>query len=273
MSADQNERGLLLKLLFWLAVVFVAVTLVWATIGRLPLWWYPLQEAALFGDSFGYVNALFSGLALGGVVVAIFLQTMELRYQRKELEESQRIWNETAQSQAATAEAQRQSLDRLKEQADALLMAGYINALVATTQRPPIGQITPEGQQAHDRVEAIAKVLDERVGSVLGTLQPRTKGEWLSEHLQRLATAFQVQWDTCEKHGGKGMNIEDSKARLEELRRELTAVFQHFDDGLMMASTNVLDQIQSLAHRSVREPTTADEEKRPARLLGRRGQN
>ena len=35
------------------------------------------EAAALYGDSFGYVNALFSGLALGGVVVALIIQAME----------------------------------------------------------------------------------------------------------------------------------------------------------------------------------------------------
>ena len=35
-----------------------------------------------FGDMFGAVNALFSGLAFGGVIVAILLQRQELKAQR-----------------------------------------------------------------------------------------------------------------------------------------------------------------------------------------------
>ena len=40
------------------------------------------------GDMFGAVNALFSGLALAGVVVAIWFQSKELRLQREELEQT-----------------------------------------------------------------------------------------------------------------------------------------------------------------------------------------
>lgn len=38
------------------------------------------------GDSFGAVNALFSGLALAGIILTILMQRVELKLQRKELE-------------------------------------------------------------------------------------------------------------------------------------------------------------------------------------------
>lgn len=38
-----------------------------------------------FGDMFGAINALFSGLAFAGVIYAIMLQRMELSYQREDL--------------------------------------------------------------------------------------------------------------------------------------------------------------------------------------------
>ena len=43
------------------------------------------ETSGAAGDTFGAINALFSGLALGGVILAIFLQREELRLQRKEL--------------------------------------------------------------------------------------------------------------------------------------------------------------------------------------------
>ncbi len=43
-------------------------------------------ERGTFGDMFGAVNSLFSGLALAGVIIAIFLQRKELELQRQELE-------------------------------------------------------------------------------------------------------------------------------------------------------------------------------------------
>jgi len=45
-----------------------------------------LPERGSFGDMFGAVNALFSGLAFAGVIIAILLQKNELSLQRKELE-------------------------------------------------------------------------------------------------------------------------------------------------------------------------------------------
>lgn len=51
--------------------------------------WYFLQgnvNRGTFGDMFGTVNALFSGLAFGGVIYAILLQRKELILQRRELE-------------------------------------------------------------------------------------------------------------------------------------------------------------------------------------------
>ena len=50
--------------------------------------WYLLKDMTnrgTFGDMFGAVNALYSGLAFAGVVFAILLQSKELKLQRKEL--------------------------------------------------------------------------------------------------------------------------------------------------------------------------------------------
>ena len=55
-----------------------------------------------FGDSFGGVNSLFSGLALGGIIYTIFLQKKELSLQREELKETReefKIQNETLRLQ------------------------------------------------------------------------------------------------------------------------------------------------------------------------------
>mgnify|MGYP000028694230 CR=1 FL=1 len=47
---------------------------------------HDLPDRGSFGDMFGAVNALFSGLAFAGVIIAILLQKNELSLQRKELE-------------------------------------------------------------------------------------------------------------------------------------------------------------------------------------------
>lgn len=70
------------KVLWLFAFVFLAwlATLLVVT-NVLPGW----QERGQFGDLFGSVNALFSGLAFAGLIAAILLQHEELKLQREEL--------------------------------------------------------------------------------------------------------------------------------------------------------------------------------------------
>lgn len=85
----------------WLIAV---VVLLWMLSAPAISWYFPTwEERAGFGDTFGAVNALFSGLALGGVVLAVFLQRTELRLQREELTLTRSELHRTASSQEETA--------------------------------------------------------------------------------------------------------------------------------------------------------------------------
>lgn len=81
----------------WIAVVlFIVITLLWY------LSWYLIDKnifdtahpeinenlRGVFGDKFGAINSLFSGLAFAGIIFTIFLQKRELKLQRQELEET-----------------------------------------------------------------------------------------------------------------------------------------------------------------------------------------
>lgn len=63
-----------------------------------------LSKAGLYGDSFGALNVLFSGLALVGVTIAILLQTRELTLQRQELADTRRELESTRRAQEAQVE-------------------------------------------------------------------------------------------------------------------------------------------------------------------------
>ena len=70
-----------------ITLIFIVVVILWIVLGFGPVlvlkqW----SHRGTYGDMFGSVNALFSGLALGGVIVAILLQSKELSLQRQELE-------------------------------------------------------------------------------------------------------------------------------------------------------------------------------------------
>lgn len=80
------------------------------------------EKYGLFGDSFGAVNALFSGLALIGVVVTVYLQSKDLKEsvtaQKKSAEAHRELVGlekQLVQAQGEAAEAQRDSATAQKE--------------------------------------------------------------------------------------------------------------------------------------------------------------
>jgi len=56
-----------------------------------------------FGDSFGIVNALFTGLAFSGLIVTIMLQYEEIKIQQQDLLESRQQFARSADAQERTA--------------------------------------------------------------------------------------------------------------------------------------------------------------------------
>jgi len=81
------------------ALIVIPIVLAWiATPLILYKWMGKYEQMGQFGDLFGSINALFSGLAFAGVISAILLQRHELELQRKELRRSS-----TAQDEAQKA--------------------------------------------------------------------------------------------------------------------------------------------------------------------------
>lgn len=81
----------------WLATPFVVSSL-----------YKPPTEAGPFGDLFGSINALFSGLAFAGLIYAILLQRRELELQRLELQatrEEMKLARSEAERTASAQEA------------------------------------------------------------------------------------------------------------------------------------------------------------------------
>jgi hypothetical protein len=66
-----------------LAVGFYTAFIIWSV---WPISMGNLDKAGAFGDSFGFLTSLFSGLAFAGIIITISLQRDELTLQRKELE-------------------------------------------------------------------------------------------------------------------------------------------------------------------------------------------
>lgn len=108
-----------LRLLLIAAAIIVCIQVLVA-IGvylGLPDW----SSRGQFGDVFGSVNALFSGLAFSGIIYTILLQREELALQRKELEL-------TRQELQRSAAAQEQSELALRAQAEASAVSARLAA-------------------------------------------------------------------------------------------------------------------------------------------------
>lgn len=73
-------------------VWLIAGAAVWLSIGS-------LEQRGQFGDMFGAVNALFSGLAMAGVIYAVLLQQNELALQRQELRAQRQEMSRTVGAQ------------------------------------------------------------------------------------------------------------------------------------------------------------------------------
>lgn len=94
-SKEDNLKGLIFLLLIVVIVWLISIYFLEWRIDD------PTNRGT-FGDSFGGVNSLFSGLALGGIIYTIFLQKKELSLQREELKETReefKIQNETLRLQ------------------------------------------------------------------------------------------------------------------------------------------------------------------------------
>lgn len=107
--------------------VVILIVLTWLVSPLIARWLVGPGEAGALGDTFGAVNAIFSGLAFAGVILAISLQHDELKLQRKELAL-------TRTEIHRSAEAQERAGESLGEQAEILKITAYLNGLSALLQ-------------------------------------------------------------------------------------------------------------------------------------------
>lgn len=106
---DKDDRfDLRIQPLMYLCLLVAAV---WFGSGVVIYFGYPdWVTRGTVGDTFGAVNALFSGLALAGVVYAIILQRKELYLQRLELKMNRRAMNAQLEEMRASRRTQSQPL-------------------------------------------------------------------------------------------------------------------------------------------------------------------
>lgn len=120
------------------------------------------EERGLFGDSYGVLNSLFSGLAFAGVIIAIVLQKNELKLQREELELTRVELTRAAQAQEASG-------NYIGEQSEVMKVTAELNGLAALIQArtEQINYLKNEqGNRSEDYISKIAKLDNERAENI-----------------------------------------------------------------------------------------------------------
>ncbi|WP_437191338.1 hypothetical protein [Planctomicrobium sp. SH527] len=209
LERDGVQRALVLAGL----VVFTVFAL-----GCFPLWWYGLPgDANSFGDSFGFMNTIFSGLAFAGVIVTLWMQREELQLQRQEL-------RETKEEMRRSADAQSQSEKRLTTAATLSALESLREELLARSDRPVHILERSEAYVVKSRIENSLLLFLQELGlrderPLEGTLQ------WVAEcMLDEMRNALYV----LESNDLDYLNEYVDK----KLPTVLSACNEHFSEGL-----------------------------------------
>ena len=119
----KSLKNQLLDNLLPLIILLVIVIIIWGASLLVVLKVFQnWSTRASFGDSFGAISSLFSGLAFAGIIYTILLQRKELALQRQEL-------SETREELRRTADAQEKSQLALREQIESMKITAKLNAL------------------------------------------------------------------------------------------------------------------------------------------------
>ncbi len=146
--------------------VGIGVFALWA------LWWFCVSkfggcapEQGQLGDLFGGINALFSGLALAGIVTALVLQSQELKFQKEDLELNRHELRKTAEANLKAAEALQ---DQTRMQLRAAELAS-ISALLASVNNQVGTGLTPGGDSLEVLFKA-RKAYHDRLHDILDSM-------------------------------------------------------------------------------------------------------
>lgn len=85
-SEEEIERKFRIRLILIIVIGLVIISSLW-------LWNYNKAFEGEFGDKFGIVNSLFSGLAFAGIIITIYMQKHELELQRRELKATREVFD------------------------------------------------------------------------------------------------------------------------------------------------------------------------------------
>nr|WP_297911130.1 hypothetical protein [uncultured Allomuricauda sp.] len=106
-----------------LGMLLILVVFIWGLSAILILYFFDSwDQRGTFGDLFGAVNALFSGMAFAGLIYTIILQKQDINLQRQEIAANRLELKKSAKAQQNSEKA-------LKEQVEQMKITAKLNAL------------------------------------------------------------------------------------------------------------------------------------------------
>jgi len=149
----------------WPLLVVVIVALLWACFPYMPTWVFPratgIEFRAQFGDSYGVLNTLFSGLAFTGIIFSILIQSRELKATNKSFEDL-----------AAESEKQRLQFEKQSNVMDRQLFEGTFfqliklhNEVVESISKKAFNDFEHQVFKGRSALESISKEWDHTVKS------------------------------------------------------------------------------------------------------------
>ncbi|MCG8456810.1 MAG: hypothetical protein MI919_11065 [Holophagales bacterium] len=139
-----------------LVLLLFAVGLWTASIFASAMFSNDWQVRGAIGDSFGAVNALFSGCGLAGIVYAILLQREDLAAQRYEIRLAQRSQDEAIQISREQTHALRLSAEL---SATAALLAYYLQEREMARSRDHVVLV----DKLQDRIRRLSDVMEKKL--------------------------------------------------------------------------------------------------------------
>jgi len=147
----------------WMVIIVATIFILWTGYFVATGIVYRWQFGGPFGDTFGALNTLFSGLAMGGVIMAIFLQRQELILQRQELRLQREELVDTRRELARSAEAQEEQVKAVRRQSETLRVTAELNARASLMQayvHPSEGFSKEKWEHQLGQLERVLEELD-----------------------------------------------------------------------------------------------------------------
>ncbi|SFI80299.1 hypothetical protein [Planctomicrobium piriforme] len=165
------------KHVWWIGTVFVVLCLIPYVPIIVALLFSKSQEWRVinpneFGDSFGFLNAVMSSLAFGGVLFTVFLQDRQLRKQDQQLDmQREELGLQREEMKESRTELKR-SADAQKEMIEMQLCQSYLAAQSALLQHYASADGGHDAQKVKRSVDPLEDVID-RIGSHVGRIIAR----------------------------------------------------------------------------------------------------